>query len=289
LWLLVYSRTAFKTWLVSCCAVLAAAGIILWLAYGATFFVSLLTPRLYYPYRAWFESAVALRCLAPLLGLSLLLCMAERSERSTFIALYLIASAIIGVAASGGAGVDVNAFFDLLIASSLGSALAIDMLLSGRLDAWPGPGSVVGHRIAPVAIVLLTVCITGYALVKVPRALESIGNLRSLDQETSAYVREIRDQGRGKAACEMLGLCYWADNSFNIDLFTYGQKIATGTLPAASCDSVFGRDEIRLIQLQTVDRHGVALLPEKCRRVIAANYRTVVSSDLGVVLVSRNR
>jgi hypothetical protein len=288
-WLMMRSRTALRTWIVSCSAVLAVAMLVVWAAYGPAFFTSLLTPRIYYPHRAWVESGVALRCLGPLLGLSLLLCLGERSERSRFLAAYLTAAAVVGGLASGGAGVDVNAFFDLLIASSLGSALAIDLLVSGRLDLKLGPESALGRRLAPIAIVLLTVCSSGYAITKVPRALESIRNLQSLDQESSAYIREIRDRGRGRAACEMLGLCYWANNSFNIDLFTYGQKIEAGALPITSCNSVFRSSGISLIQLQTVDRHGVALLPEKCRRVIAANYRTVVRSDLGVVLVARKR
>jgi hypothetical protein len=289
LWLMMRSRAALRTWIVSCGAGLAVAFLILWLAYGPSFFTSLLTARIYYPQRAWAECSVALRCLAPLLGLSLLFCLAERSARSSFIAAYFTAAALVGGLASGGAGVDVNAFFDLLIASSLGSALAIDVLTSGRLADRLGSPETQGYRLAPLAIVLLTVCSTGYAMTKAPHALESIRNLQALDRETSAYIREIHDQGRGRAACEMVGLCYWANSSFNIDLFTYGQKIETGALPLASCESVFRSSGIFLIQLQTVNRHGVALLPESCRRVIEANYRTVVRSDLGVVLIARNR
>jgi hypothetical protein len=284
---MIRSRYALATWIVSCCVVLALSVLFLWLAYGPVFFTSLLTARVYYPHRAWLESAVALRCFAPLLGLSLLLCLGERSERSAFIAAYLFVAAVVGGFASGGAGLDVNAFFDLLIASSLGAALSIDMLCSGRLDSRLGAGSTLGSRLAPVALVLLGVCTGAYALTKAPYAIASVRDLPALDAATAAYIREIRTHGQGKAACEMLDLCYWADNAFNIDLFTYGQKVETGALPAASCASVFRSTSIPLIQLQTVDRHGVALLPEQCQRVIDANYRTLASSDLGVLLLAR--
>ena len=287
IWLMIRSRHALVTWIVSCCVVAALSVLFLWLAYGSVFFTSLLTARVYYPHRSWVESAVALRCFAPLLGLSLVLCLGERSERSAFLAAYLVVAAVVGAFASGGAGLDVNAFFDLLIASSLGAALAIDLLWSGRLDSRLGGKSTLGYRLAPLALVLLGICTGAYALTKAPYAIASIRNLPALDAATSVYIGEIRTHGQGKAACEMLELCYWADNTFNIDLFTYGQKVATGALPAASCASVFRNTSIPLIQLQTVDRHGVALLPEQCQRIIDANYRALANSDLGVLLLSR--
>ena len=286
-WLMIRSRHALVTWIVSCCAVAALSALLLWIAYGSTFFTSLLTARVYYPHRSWVESAVALRCFAPLLGLSLLQCLGERSERSAFLAAYLIAAAVVGAFASGGAGLDVNAFFDLLIASSLGSALAIDTLWSGRLDGILRAGPLLGYRLAPIALILLSICTCAYALTKASYAIASIRSLPELDATTAVYIREIRTHGQGKAACEMLDLCYWADNPFNIDLFTYGQKVATGALPATSCESVFRSTTLPLIQLQTVDRHGVALLPEQCQRIIDANYRALRTSDLGVLLVAR--
>ncbi len=286
-WLMTRSRPALLTWIVSCCAVAALSALLLWLAYGATFFTSLLIGRVYDPHRSWVESAVAIRCLAPLLGLALLLCLGERSERSTFLAAYLLAAAVLGALVSGGAGLDVNAFFDLLIASSLGAALAIDMLWSGRLDSRLRAGSVLAHRLASIAVVLLSVCTCAYALTKAPYAIASIRNLPALETATTADIREIRTLGQGKAACEMLGLCYWADNAFNIDLFTFAQKVETGALPAASCETVFRHSSVALIQLQTVDRHGVALFPEQCQRIIDANYRELSKSELGVLLVAR--
>jgi hypothetical protein len=235
-------------------------------------------------------SAAALRCFAPLVGLSLLLFAAERSERATFLAAYLVAAAAIGAVAAGGAGVDVNAFFDLLIAASLGAALAIEMLWSGsphsRLFA---VDSKLGPKLGTIAIVLLGFCTAAYATTKLPRALANVRNLDSLEKRSLNYISQIKDQGRGHAACEMVGLCYWANTPFTLDLFFYGQKLETGALPVESCKSVFRAATVPLIQLQSVNRHGVDLLPQTCSRIIYENYRPIADSDLGVLLVPRRR
>jgi hypothetical protein len=126
-----------------------------------------------------------------------------------------------------------------------------------------------------------------YAATKVPRAVATVRNLDQLEKTSLNYISQIRSQGRGRAACEMVGLCYWANSSFKVDLFFYGQKMETGAIPVASCQSVFRAATVPMIQLQSVDRHGVELLPEKCSRVIYENYRPIAESDLGVLLVPR--
>jgi hypothetical protein len=287
-WLMTRSKSAFATWLLSAGIVLAVALLLLWLAYGDAFFASVRTARLYSLHHSVLASATALRCFAPLIGLSLLACALERSERTTFLAAYLVVAAAIGAVAAGGAGVDVNAFFDLLIAASLGAALAIEVLgsqsLHSRIAAadsrWALP-------LAPIAMVLLGFCTAAYATTKLPRALANIENLDSLETRALLYIAQIESQGHGRATCEMVGLCYWAHTPFTLDLFIYGQKLETGALPMASCRSVFQAATVPLIQLQSVNRHGVELLPEACNRTIYENYRPIADSDLGVLLVPR--
>jgi hypothetical protein len=289
-WLMRRSRSAFITWLVSCGIVVGVSLALLWLTYGAAFFTSIRTARLYSPHHAVLATEAALRCFAPLIALSLLWCAAERSQRATFLAAYLLAAAAIGAAAAGGAGVDVNAFFDLLIAASLGAALAIELLWSGSLN---GRGfaaeSPLRLLLGPIAVVALGFCTAAYATTKLPRALANIQNLNSLETRSFKYVREIKDQGRGHAACEMVGLCYWANAPFTLDLYIYGQKLLTGVLPLASCRTVFQAATVPLIQLQSVNRHGIELLPESCNQIINENYHPIADSDLGVLLVPRRR
>jgi hypothetical protein len=87
----------------------------------------------------------------------------------------------------------------------------------------------------------------------------------------------------------MVGLCYWANTPFTLDLYIYGQKLLTGVLPMGSCSTVFQAASVPLIQLQSVNRHGIALLPESCNHFIDENYHPIADSDLGVLLVPRRR
>jgi len=289
-WLMRRSKAAFITWIVSCAIVLGVAFVLLWSLYGPAFFASVRTARLFSRHHALLASAAALRCFAPLIGLTLLTCAAERSERTMFLVVYLLAAAAIGALAAGGAGVDVNAFFDLLIASSLGAALAIEMLWSGNLTRRIfAADSRFAPMLGPIAIVLLGFCTAAYSTTKLPRALANINNLDLLEKESSNYVSLIRDRGHGRAVCEMLGLCYWANTPFTLDLFIFGQKLATGALPMESCSSVFQGATLPLIQLQSVNRHGVDLLPEACNKIMEENYRPYINSDVGVLLVPRHR
>jgi hypothetical protein len=289
-WLTTRSKSAFITWMASCGIVTTAVLLLLWLTYGAAFFESVRTVRLFSLHHSVFATAAALRCFAPLVGLSLLVCALERSERTTFLAAYLAIAAAIGAVAAGGAGVDVNAFFDLLIAASLGAALAIEVLWSGSLHRRIFAGdSKAALQLGPIAVVLLGFCTAAYATTKLPRALANVENLDSLETRSLRYIAQIRSEGHGRPTCEMVGLCYWATAPFTLDLFIYGQKLATGTLPMASCRSVFQAATVPLIQLQSVNRHGVELLPQTCSRIIYENYRPIADSDLGVILVPRRK
>jgi hypothetical protein len=289
-WLMRRSKSAFITWIGSCAIVVGVSFVLLWLLYGPEFFASLRTARLFSRHHAVLASAAALRCFAPLIGLTLLACVAERSERTIFLAVYLLAAAAVGALAAGGAGVDVNAFFDLLIASSLGAALAIEMLWSGSLSRrFIAPDSRFAPMLGPIAVVLLGFCTAAYSTTKLPRALANINNLDLFEKASFNYVSQIRDRGQGRAVCEMLGLCYWAHSPFTLDLFIFGQKIATGVLPLESCRSVFQGAPLPLIQLQSVNRHGVELLPAACNKIMEENYRPYINSEMGVLLVPRHR
>jgi hypothetical protein len=289
-WLMRRSKSAFTTWLVSCAIVLGVSFILLWSLYGPAFFASVRTARLFSRHHAVLASAAAFRCFAPLIGLTLLACAAERSERTMFIAVYLLAAAAVGALAAGGAGVDVNAFFDLLIASSLGAALAVETLWSGSLlRRFFAADSRITPVLGPIAIVLLGFCTAAYSTTKLPRALANINNLDLLERESLSYVSQIKDRGQGRAVCEMLGLCYWANTPFTLDLFIFGQKIATGVLPMESCRAVFEGAPLPLIQLQSVNRHGVELLPQACNKIMEENYRPYIDSAMGVLLVPRRK
>ena len=129
LWLLWRSRPAFAKWVVSASIALAIAASLTWWFHGVRMFQSLHEPREYMRWKAITEATAALRCFAPLVVLWLAALVNERlGERLAFVSLYLIISTGVAVFAAGGAGVDVNSFFDTLIALCLAVGLALERL-----------------------------------------------------------------------------------------------------------------------------------------------------------------
>jgi hypothetical protein len=287
LWLLWRSRRAFVTWAVCSGVVLAATAGLTWWLYGSAFFDSLLAPRQYLKQQAISTTAGALKCFAPVLVLWLITLVRSRfSERTGFISLYLILSGVIGVAASGGEGVDTNAFFDAMIAGSLAVALAVEAL-------WDRPaageslqnGSLRAAR-GPAAALALAVCLVSYAASLARPQIEEIENVTALEKAALEDIQVISAQGHGRAACELPGLCYWAKSQFMVDFFFFGQRLKTGVIPASACAATFGGENaIPLVQLDPNPKARQKLLPDYCNQMITSHYRAIRQSSFGPLMV----
>src|SRR5262249_38358369 len=145
-----------------------------------------------------------------------------------FALFYVLLSTVIGGMASGGDGVTRNAFFDLLIATSLGAATG--------LHAWRSAAAARENNsqtpaAATRAIAFIGAAMAFWAAANVPEDLNRIRELDALEQDTHDTVQMIARLGNGHAACETLSLCYWARGAFTLDFFSYGQKLKTGVLP----------------------------------------------------------
>jgi hypothetical protein len=290
-WLLWRSRRAFATWAVCSAIVLAASAGLTWWLYGAAFFDSLLAPRQYLRQQAISTTAGALKCFAPLLVLWLITLVRSRfSERTGFISLYLLISGVIGIAASGGEGVDTNAFFDAMIAGSLAAALAVETLWdrpaageslqNGSLHA----GSLRAAR-GPAAALAVAICLVSYAASLARPQIEQIENVGALEKAALEDIRVISAQGHGRAACELPGLCYWAKSQFMVDFFFFGQRLKTGRLPASACAATFDGSTIPLVQLDPNPKARRKLLPEYCNAMISSNYTPLRQSSFGPLMV----
>ena len=287
LWLLWRSRRTFATWAVCSAVVLAASAGLTWWLYGPAFFDSLLAPREYLRQQAISTTAGALKCFAPLLLLWLITLVRSRfSERTAFISLYLVISGLVGIAASGGEGVDTNAFFDAMIAGSLATGLAVETLwnrpAAGESEQSGGP---LWAARGPAAALALAVCLVGYAASLARPQLEQIANVDALEKAALEDIKVISAQGHGRAACELPGLCYWARSEFMVDFFFFGQRLKTGRLPASACAATFGGGTIPLVQLDPNPKARRKLLPEYCNEMITSNYRVIRQSSFGPLMV----
>lgn len=287
-WLLWRSRRAFATWAVCSAVVLAASGVLAWLLYGPTFFDSMLAPREYLRQQAISTTVGALKCFAPLLLLWLITLVRSRfSERTAFVSLYLIISGVVGIAASGGDGVDTNSFFDAMIAGSLVAALAVEVLWdrpAAGESVQNGGGPLRAAR-GPAAALALAVCLVAYAASLARPQMEQIANVDALEKAALEDIKVISAQGHGRAACELPGLCYWAKSRFMVDFFYFGQRLKTGVLPASACAAAFGGSTIALVQLDPNPKARRKLLPEYCNDMITSNYRAVRQSSFGPLMV----
>jgi hypothetical protein len=274
-WLLWRSRPAFVKWVLSLAVTLAIACALAWWLYGPRLFESLHEPRQYLRFKAIGESTGALRCFAPLVVLWVIALARERlSERLGFVSVYALISSAVAVFAAGGAGVDVNAFFDVLIATTLAAALAVEQLSSPLELSW-----------GPVAALGLAICIVGYTVSLTPLQLEKIRSVDARERAALEDIELIRQDGQGRAACEQLGLCYWAKSAFMVDFFYLGQELKTGVVPMSACADAFERSQISLVQLEANPRYRAKLLPSYCDALINAQYHPVRKSSFGPLLV----
>jgi hypothetical protein len=272
LWLLWRSRPAFAKWLVSSIIILAIAVSLAWWFHGIRMLQSLNEPREYMRWKAITETTAALRCFAPLVVLWLAALVEVRlGERMAFVSLYLVISVGVAVFAAGGAGVDVNAFFDTLIALCLAVGLALQQLSSES------------RPLGAPAAAALAACLVTYGAIVAPQ-LRGIRNIDADEQTALQDIQVIEENGDGRAACEMLNLCYWAKSAFTVDFFYFGQKLKTGALPHTACADTFEHGDITMVQLESNPRSRAKLLPNDCDALITTQYRPIRQSDFGPLL-----
>jgi hypothetical protein len=273
LWLLWRSRPAFAKWVGSVTVILAIAALLAGWFEGPRMFQSLNEPREYMRWKAITEATAALRCFAPLVVLWLAAVVQRRlGERMVFVTVYLGIATGVAVFAAGGAGVDVNSFFDTLIALCLAAGLALQQLSAGTRPL----GAAAAAAVATSLVV--------YGVIVAPPLLRDIHNIDADERSALQDVQVIEANGHGHAACEMLNLCYWAKSAFMVDFFYFGQKLKTGALPGTACADTFERSDISMVQLEHNPRWRAKLLPNDCDAWITSRYRPIRESNFGPLL-----
>ncbi len=255
-WIALYRRDRLTLWLITSAIAGVLALAILWHSFGTVFFHDLLSSRVYLRWRVLSRVLQAAQAFGWLLilGAGALLPAIRRDtsrklgQFATFTLLYLAVAAAIGSLAVGGRGVDQNAFFDTLIAAVLAVSAAAGYL-TARLE-------LPGQRAASLAGITLIatscgVILTWAAVQRWPSDWRAIEHADAREAQTLSLLQTIRSLGPDATACEQLSLCYWAHTHFKVDFFNFGQKLATGALPADSCLRFFSPDSVRLIQSDT--------------------------------------
>jgi len=148
---------------------------------------------------------------------------------------------------------------------------------------WAWSGCPLDRGPAP-ASAALAVCLVIYGAMVAPLILRDIRNIDADEQTALQDIQVIAANGHGRAACEMLNLCYWAKSAFMVDFFYFGQKLKTGVLPRTACADTFEHGNITMVQLEHNPRWRAKLLPNDCDTLITTRYRQIRDSNFGPLL-----
>lgn len=252
LWLAFTDRRAAMRFAATGIAAGLAGLLLFYLVYGAGLPGILNSPRVYS--FALMESGVvswARWCFGAMLVASM--------TKSALARIYVLTASLLGVIFSGGAGVDMNAWFDAAIALSLAAALALDK----PVPPWRA------DVLAGIMIFPLVFGLHGDRWDPPVDATSDIAFLESHD---------------GPALCEQLSLCYWAGKRAEVDVFNLGQRYAIGTESDAALVRAIDAGYFATAQMDSLDD-----LTPRSKQAFQRAYRVDHEDDDGVFLVRRSR
>jgi hypothetical protein len=248
LWLVGYRRReAVKCFCVAAIAIMVGTAIC-YALFGENFFLNILSPRQYS-----LKSALGIFGKLEWVSVGLVACLfnawARRRDANVQLCSCLIAIALGSYfLQKSGAGVDINAQFDLVIAVAMGLGLAFT-----QVSLWP-----VACRLRPYqaqAILLLAVCVR----LLVSKQLQPVRLVfdRSFKDEIAMRERAMTDSVQrvrrvpGDVLCSAL-VSYRAGKPFAVDLFNVQQRILAGALPE---DAIVARVAAGTLIIVEVDPH----------------------------------
>ena len=250
----------------------------LYLAYGKSFFASLLLPRPFDGNVAWEQTRDQLEQYGLLLAVIPFLAF-RRDTKARLVLIYAVVALFQGAALSGGYRVDVNVFFDLLFCICVG----LGVMGAAVLRYVENESGSLGRRWTAAA------CWISIALlapsIAVPSASDQITEAFSAvtDDSYAEDLQYIRSMAPGQVVCRDLALCYWAGQPFNLDLNNF--RIVVWAVPELEEQVVTQIESCRfsLIELDTewTDK-AEGPLSDRVRAALASRYEQVRETEFGV-------
>ncbi|MFQ5416655.1 MAG: ArnT family glycosyltransferase [Myxococcota bacterium] len=226
-YLAVWHRRSFRVW-IGCMAGFIALGLATTLAaFGLDFIESLNNPRRFTLFRLGRKMLHEPTKLQVPIAAWLIYSISTFFEKYTLlIGIYVVVAAGTAVVFSGGDGVAINVFFDLVIGLSIAIGLTLHRANETLVDRVSRMA-----RLRVMSIVSLALCFG--IVIQVPakayRMATILPQLYSIRMETAADIEYL--EGRdGPVFCESLSLCYWAEKDLEVDAFHARQSFLTGVL-----------------------------------------------------------
>lgn len=206
-----------------------------------------------------FTIEILARYQAPLAVIGAGLYAARRRRPAGLVLAYLIAAVALGAAWSGGAGTDINVFFDITIALAIGAGLSAIELRD--------------RAFGPRPLALFALLANAGALFFAPQALGRFGvdmagemaDRERLFREDTAWL----GARSGKIVCQSQLLCLRSGKPLFYDSFNATQAMRAGTLPKDTLTGMLARHEIAVIQISDLparspnDPPGVQAYPTR--------------------------
>lgn len=227
---------------------------------GPAFFMQLLASRTWQVDRAFlFTSEVIERLQAPIIIVGLGLIAARRVRPGGLALAWLAAALVLGGYFSGGAGTDINVWFDLYLALAVGAGLvAREARARGA---------------TPMVMAALALATNAGALMHAPLGLGRFGvdaagamaERERLFAQDRAYLADIP----GAALCQSHLLCLRAGKPINVDAFNTTQAMFAGRLPADTLTGMIERQHFAVVQISDLpaaspnDPPGVQAMPPR--------------------------
>lgn len=227
---------------------------------GPVFLEQLLAPRTWQVDRAFlFTSEVLERLAAPVVVVGLGLIAARRVRPAGLVLLWLVAAIGLGAYFSGGAGTDINVWFDLYLALAVGAGLVAREARARGATA--------------MVMAALALTINAGALMHAPLGLgrfgvDAAGDMAERERlfaQDRAYLAAIP----GPALCQSHLLCLRAGKPINVDAFNTTQAILTGRLPADTLTGMIEDKRFTVVQVSDLpaaslnDAPGVQAMPPR--------------------------
>ncbi|MFT4025728.1 MAG: hypothetical protein QM676_02830 [Novosphingobium sp.] len=227
---------------------------------GAAPFRMIFAPRSWEVDRAFlFTVEILARYQAPIAVVGAGLYAARRHWPAKLVLAYLIAAIAVGAAWSGGAGTDINVFFDISIALAIGAGIAALGLRERGL--------------APRSLALFALLANAGALFFAPQALGRFGvdmagemaDRARLFAEDAAWLRARS----GPVLCQSQLLCLRSGKPLFYDSFNATQAMRFGALPKDTLTGMLARREIAVVQVSDLpartpnDPPGVQAYPAR--------------------------
>jgi hypothetical protein len=225
--LLFHHRRSFRFWLAWFVGFLTAGFAAALAAFGFDFISSLNFPRRFTLLRLGKKLLwEPLKLQVPIFFWLIYSAVSLTEKYTVLIGAYVLVAAVTAIGFSGGDGVTINVFFDLVIGLSitvgLGLHRANEMLSEG--DSSPLT------RLRVMTVLSLALCLG--IVIHVPgeafRLSTIVPQLSSVESETLADIDYLEGHP-GPVLCESLSLCYSAGKEIEVDTFYARQSFLTGT------------------------------------------------------------